>query len=181
MSEFHVIGPGLATKYMFAAVDTNSMGEASFAWSFRELAGFRGTARLRVVKGTAAGDLLDNSTNLLVASDRLIETLRESGVKSFRTYDVDLTGRAGEKIPGYKGVGILGSGGPNDPSLMRGLHPGTRIKKIDGLKPSAWDGSDFFSLDDIPRIALITNRLKEILDKKKVKNCRFRPAEEFKI
>lgn len=181
MSEFYTIGPGLATKYMFASVDTKSMGEASFGWSYRELAGFHGTAKLTVVKGTVAGDLLDNSTNLLVVSGRLVGLLRERGVKSFRTYDIDLSGRSGEKIHGYKGVGILGRGGPNDPSLMKGFHPGTRIKRIDGLKPSAWDGSDLFTLDDIPRIGLVTNRLKEIMEENKLSNCRLRPSEQFRI
>lgn len=181
MSEFYILRPGLATRYIFASVDTKSMGEASYAWSFRQLADFQGTARLTVSKGTVAGDLMDNSTNLLVVSGRVVELLREVGVESFTTYDVDLAGKSGEKIPGYKGMGILGEGGPNDPSLTKGFHPGTRIKRIKGLKPTAWDGSDLFTLDDVPRIALVTRRLKEVMETRKLSNCWFRPSEQFRI
>mgnify|MGYP001765823577 CR=1 FL=1 len=178
---FYTLTPGWGPKYYFATVDTDLMGEASVRWSHRELARFDGCAILTVVSGTTPGDFIRNGALLMVVSDRVVAILRENGVKSFTTYKVEVM-RGGKKIASYNGLAVLGRGGPNNPTAYRdGPMPGTSIQRIRGLSPTKWEGSDLFVLDDLYRVVLATERLKDIFKKEKVTNCLFEPAEEFEV
>ena len=178
---FYTLTPGWGTKYYFASVDTDSMGDASVDWSYRDLANFKGIAVLEIISGKAPGDFLRNDTLLMVVSDRVVAILREYGIKSFATYKVEVM-RGGKKIAGYNGLAVLGRGGPNNPTAYKdGPMPGTSIQRIRGLSPTKWEGSDLFMLDDLYRVVLATERLKDIFKKEKVTNCLFEPAEEFAV
>jgi hypothetical protein len=179
-SGFYVLTPGWATKYFFASVDADLMGDASVDWSYRELADFKGTAILDIKSGTTPGDFIRNDTLLMVVSARLIEELKKHGIGNYSTFKVKVV-RNGDEVPEYVGLAVLGKGGPNDPSLVSYPNPGSKQRRIDGLRPTKWDGSDLFTLDDAYRVVLVTDRVRRIFRREKVTNCLFEPAEEFKI
>ena len=182
-TSFYTLTPGWATKYCFAKVDTSSMGDASVEWSYRRLADFKGTAFLEVESGTTCGDFLRNDALLMVVTSRLITILKSHGIRAFSTYRVRVT-RDGVDIPGYFGLAVLGKGGPNDPSLVtycEDARSKSKSRKIDGLRPTKWDGSDLFTLDDMYRVVLATEKVRRVFKQERVTNCLFEPAEEFKI
>jgi hypothetical protein len=157
------------------------MAEASTDWSYRELANFKGRANLEVTSGTTPGDILRNDTLLLVVTDRLLEVLRSNKIEAFSTYRVKVTLK-GKEISGYNGLAILGKGGPNDSkAYVDGPMPGTNIRRIRGLYPTKWDGSDLLMLDDLFRVVLVTERLKRLLENARVTNCLFERAEDFAV
>ncbi len=178
----YTLTPGWATKYYFASVDADSMGDASVSWSYRELANFEGCAILEITSGTTPGDFIRNDTLLLVASDKLIETLQAHRIRSFSTYRVKVM-HEGRPVPGYHGLAILGEGGPNDPSLVEHYvtRRGTKSRRIYGLCPTDWDGSEVFTLDDMPRVALATERVRQLFKKERITNSLFEPAGQFKV
>ncbi len=181
--DFFTLTPGWGTKYYFASVDTGSVGDASTDWSYRKLANFKGVAVLNVVSGTSPGDFIRNDTLLMVVSKRLLDILRAYNVSEFATFRVRIVHK-GKETTGYSGLAVLGKGGRNDPSMVTYLDDPkstSKSRRIDGLCPTAWDGSDLFTLDDMYRVVLATDRVRQIFRKEKVTNCLFEPAEEFKI
>lgn len=181
--KFYVLTPGWATKYYFLDVDLTSMGDAAADWSFRQLANFHGPAVMRVTKGTVAGDFLRTNCVLLVASDRVIEILRRNGIEGYSTYEV-LILHGDEELPGYRGLAITGRGGKNDPSMVSYADRSgarSRFRKINGLRPTSWDGTDLFTLDDLYRVALTTEKVKDLFKMGRVTNCLFEPADAFRL
>lgn len=177
---FYVLTPGWATKYYFASVKLDSMGSASADWSYRDLADFRGTAILEIKSGTTPGDFIRNDTLLMVVSARLIEGLKKNGIRSYSTFEVKIVRKGGE-VPGYVGLAVLGEGGSNDPSLVSYPDPVSKQRRIDGLRPTRWDGSDLFTLDDMYRVLLATERVKKIFKREGITNCLFEHAGEFRV
>lgn len=179
---FYTLTPGWATKYFFANVDTFAMGEASVRMSYRELASFRGTAELSVSSGSTPGDFIRNDVLLLVVSDKVIRVLSDNQIKRWATFSVKVR-RGDQEIPGYHGLAILGRGGVNDSSLVEHITTvtGSPSRRISGLRPTEWDGSDLFTLDDMNRVALATNRVTRVFKSNRVTNCLFEPAEGFKV
>jgi len=177
---FYKVSPAYATKYIWAYAD-ESTGHEIGRLGLRELEGFKGTARFVAREGKVAADFIWNDLLLLIVSERVLRLFRDHKIKGYSLYRVAVT-RDSEIISGYHGIAITGRGGPNDPKASAGgLMPGTKIKKVKGLFPTKWDGCDLFTLDDFPRAAPATERVKEIFEKNKVTNCKFRPAEEFQI
>jgi len=178
---FLIMSSGIATKYFFLDSDSASMGPAAADWSYRQLAEFKGIAEFNIIKGTTPADFLENGLVLLIASNRVIKILHENQLSGFSTYRVRIR-RNNSDVPGYHGLAIIGRGGPNDKSLEESrIDPrsGKSYRKINGLRPTAWDGSDLFTLDDAYRVALTTERVRTIFRKEKVTNCIFEPAKEF--
>jgi hypothetical protein len=180
-SRFLTMSSGIATKYFFLDSDLASMGPAAADWSYRQLAEFKGIAEFDVIKGTTPADFLENGLVLLIVSDRVIKIMHENHLSGFSTYRVRIR-RNRSEIPGYHGLAIIGRGGPNDKSLEESrIDPrsGKSYRKINGLRPTTWDGSDFFTLDDLYRVTLVTERVKSIFQKEKISNCLLEPAENF--
>lgn len=165
-------------KYYWASPDSRSLGDRHL---HRQLVGFEGRALFTVRKGRIAGDFIGNDFVLLVVSDRVLTLLKGADISGYTTFQVDII-HEGSRIDGYTGLGISGRGGKNDDrAYAGGMIPGTRIRKVRGLFPTQWDGSDLFTLDDIPGAVLATERVKKVLQTAKVTNCMFIPAEEFSI
>lgn len=177
---YYHIGPTYATRYFWGRVDLDSLGVA-VDWRHRQMAHFSGCIVLKVAKGTVASDFVWNGLLLPVVSDRVVQNLQTSSISGWKTYRVRIL-RKSEEIPGYHGLGITGRGGPNHPKAYAGgLISGTTIRKVEGLFPTEWDGSDLFTLDDIPGAILATEKVRRLFKREKVTNCEFRPAEEFSI
>jgi len=181
VQRFYYFRPGDATIYFFLNLDHRSWEEA-MKMSLRELADFKGEGILKVEKGTKPADFLRTSyANDLIVSDRVIEILYRYQVRSFSTYKVKIF-HGDMELKGYYGLAITGRGGPNDKNNIEhyigSLHK-NRMTRIKGIRPTAWDGSDLFTCDDLWRVALATERVKAIFEKEKVTNCQFRPAENF--
>jgi len=174
--------PGAATKYYFLDLDLSSMGEAASEWSYRQLASFKGRAVFKVEKGTTPADILDTNCLLIVVSNRVIDVLRENALAGYATYDVAVI-KGRKEIKGYCGLAIVGRGGTNDPSLVTDYRTpsGVTLHRIAGIRPTAWDGSSLFTLDDLYRIALVTEEVVSTFKRERITNCRFEPAENLKI
>ncbi len=168
-----------ATRYVWCRVLWDSLqGRGRFP---RQLVDFDGTVLLIVNTGTVAPDIIGNDVLLNIASERVIEIMESNRLTGWTTYRVRITCK-GKELTGYRGLGISGRGGPNDAKAYRGgLVPGTTLQTVSGLYPTGWDGSDLFTLDDIPGAVLVTERVRRIFIKEKVTNCKFRPAEDFKV
>ena len=182
MSKFYVLNPGAATRYYFLDLDLASMEEAASDWSYRQLASFKGTAHFGVEKGTTPADFLDTNCALIVVSDRVIDLLQKHNLNGYATYDVRVM-KGGNEIEGYRGLAIVGRGGPNEPSLVTHYKTssGASSRRISGIRPTAWDGSSLFTVDDLYRIVLVTEDVKSMFEREKITNCIFQPAEDFSI
>lgn len=179
-SRFYSLGPTWATKYYWAYADKDAPRELA-ALGFRELGHFRGRAVLDVREGTVAADFIWNDLLLPVVSKRVIEILLRNEIEFFSTFEVTVR-RGSKAIPGYLGLAILGRGGPNDSKAYQdGPLPGSQVQRVKGLFPTAWDGSDLFTLEDAKRLILATERVRVLFKHEKVTNCRFTPAEEFSV
>ena len=175
---FFELNPTNATKYYWAQVDSGGIG--SRKWP-RDFVGFTGCMSLTVDTGTFAADFVWSGHLLPLVSDRVLAILDSNSLAGFSTYRARLTNK-GVEIPGYCGLAISGRGGPNHPKAYAGGHiKGTTIRKVEGLYPTQWDGSDLFTLDDVPGAILATEKVRCLFKKEKVTNCRFTPAEEFSI
>lgn len=177
---FYTLSPSYATRYHWAYADDQT-GDEIGRMGLRELADFRGTARFEAREGTIAADFMWNDLLLPIVSTRVVELLRRHEVNGYKLFNV-IVSKKDEAINGYHGMAVTGRGGPNDSKAYEGgFMPGTKIRRVKGLCPTEWDGSDLFTLDDFPRAPLATDKVKDIFTKNKVTNCKLEPAEEFQI
>ncbi len=149
--------------------------------------GFTGTIRLNIVKGGVPCDFLGtNSAHVYVASERVLNLLREHGLSGYCTYDVQVSGSKIE-LPRYYGLTAVGRGvhillKESGAELSSERRPdGTRrimgVKRL-VLDENQWDGSDFFYPEELPGMILVTERVKDLFKKEKVRNCKLTPIEE---
>ncbi len=176
---FYILDPPNSNKYYWVSPDSVSLHGR---WFPRSLVDFKGVVEFSVQRGGGkAGDLIWGGASILLASSRVMDLLSANGMTGFSTYQARIV-RGNTVVEGYSGLAVSGRGGPNDPKAYAGgFIPGTTIRRIDGLHPTQWDGSDFFTLDDIPGAVLVTERVKKLLVKEKVTNCNFRPSHDFSV
>lgn len=175
---FFELGPTWATRYFWARVEDR--GAPGLRWP-RDFVDFTGRMELNIQTGTTAADFIWNGFMLPSVSSRVVKILEESSITGFTTYRVRIEHR-GTEISGYHGLAIKGRGGLNHPSAYAaGFVKGTSIQKVDGLRPTEWDGSDLFTLDDVPGAILATERVRALFKKEKVTNCGLSPALEHSV
>ncbi len=167
-----------ATRYYWGQVEGWSV--AGREWP-RDFVDFEGCMSIAIQTGTTAADFIWNGFLLPSVSSRVIEILKEASITGFTTFRVRIKNK-GTEIPGYHGLAIKGRGGPNRQiAPAAGDTNGTVSQKRLGLRPTKWDGSDLFTLDDVPGAILATERVQALFKKEKVTNCKFRPALEFRL
>ena len=177
-SVFFELGPTYATRYYWAQVEDRGSPNR---WWPRDFVDFDGCMEIYIQSGTTAADFIWNGHLLPSVSSRVVEILKDSSIIGFTTYRVRIEHR-GIEISGYHGLAIKGKGGLNRPSApAAGDTMGTVTQKKLGLQPTEWDGSDLFTLDDVPGAILATERVRALFKKEKVTNCEFRPALEFRL
>ena len=123
---------------------------------------------------------------LYLLADRVFEIFRENHFTGWASYPVVIYGKKGELITGYQGLAISGKCDPLDNSrsqriLKDPLTPkGKPYYALLGLyfDLNTWDGSDFF----VPRSTgyiFVTERVKEAIEKAKMKNFEFKRLTEI--
>lgn len=137
--------------------------------------------RLAWHSGSRRGDWVDATFAALnLVSDAMIELFEENGFSGWSTYPVEITGRDGEPIEGYRGLAITGRCGPIDnsrstevtkmPISAQGRPYRARIGLF--FDESTWDGSDLFMPDE-SAATVVTEPVKEAIDRAKLKNLSF--------
>jgi hypothetical protein len=116
----------------------------------------------------------------LLVSDAVVAVLNREGFVGWSTYEVDLYGKTGERIPGYRGFSVSGRCGPSDKDMSRAQkqlgREGVAVQLGLLFDPGTWGGSDIF-LSAMPRSWLIhvTEDVKKALRSAKFKNVDFEP------
>jgi hypothetical protein len=136
---------------------------------------------MKAVLGGQESDILWTTyVPLFVASDRVIALLEGAKITGWGTYPVRLKDRKGRPLQGYVGMTITGREVRRDDSIGVDLEKVTalgirRVKRGFFFPLETWDGSDMFR--DRGYI-LVTERVKELLVRNKVKNIELVPLAE---
>lgn len=154
---------------------------------FRDgMRGFKGVIPMTITKGGRPCDFLGNSAALHVASERVIRLFEEHDITGYDTYDVEVSGGKVE-LPRYYGLIATGRGGHILPKESGAKFSGERdpaARTIMALKcivfdENQWDGSDIFYLDeDRGGGIIVTEKVRDLFKKEKVRNCELTPLEE---
>lgn len=150
---------------------------------------FRGTwrptepLRLRAYMGGHPSDFLWTGFPPIVCiSQRVVDLLVAHQVTGWSTYQVEVYGRKGERLPGYHGFSITG------PECERDKH---RSPIVDALSPAGvpirvskglyfderqWDGSDCFLVNGFK---VVTEKVYRLCKRAKVTNVMFTRLTEF--
>lgn len=118
---------------------------------------------------------------LFLVSDRVRVLLENEGITGWRTYPVEVTDRGGVLIPGYHGFAVTGRCGPFDPSRSQMIIKPAPVPRgraapyRRGLffDPSTWDGSDVFCSENGWLFVVVTQRVRDLFQRQKVRNVRF--------
>ncbi len=181
-NKFYELGPTYGKKWFWGQVNLHP-GNEFFKIG---LVGFKGVVEVEIDAGTTAGDFLWNSHGLIIISQKVINIWNQ--FEKFETYRVVIENK---KTPfDYQGVVFLGRGGPFDPVESKAVYSKSlndegkpAIIKQDGMyfDDSQWDGSDLFTINDFPHIAIVTERVVKIMKKVKLTNCKYTPIEEVRF
>jgi hypothetical protein len=181
---FYRMNTGVASQcYWAQEVDLSGVPSVIYRDGMR---GFQGIVPMQITKGVRPCDFLGNSASLHVALERVIVLLKEHGMTGFETYDVEVSGGKVE-LPKYYGLVAVGRGGhilPKESGVQYGSRKPDGRRVIMGMKrlvfdENQWDGSDFFYLDEFPagRI-IVTEKVRSLFKKEKVRNCELIPVED---
>jgi len=134
--------------------------------------------QLLAFKGGRLMDVLwTDFTLLVVISQRLVELLRGNSITGWSTFPVEVSGRKGERLPGYYGFAIVGRAGPIDttrgelvikPPVVPGGAP-RQVRRGLYFDETRWDGSDVFVLGQGGFI-VVRAKVKHVLDRAQVRN-----------
>ncbi len=180
MGKYYSIGPSYEERWFWGRVitplDCAELGRTG-------MRGFQNIVRIDIVEGKESGDFLWNGFVLLVCSPKVLSIWEK--YRAFETYRISVLGLGDIR---YTGVVFTGRGGPFDPVRSKAVfseesdESGRRVVlKQDGLyfDESYWDRSDLFTIDDFPRLPILTARVVEEMKKTGVTNCRYTPLEDY--
>jgi len=144
--------------------------------------------RIRVVKGSRAGDFLWNGMLLVVASEKVLRIFQENGFTGYATFPVEVYAK-GQRLGGYSGIAVTGRVGPLDQQKSRAR----RLRRANGsmgafgameglfFDPTRWDGSDIFCVEELPGLMLMVERVWKALEDADVSAYRALPLGEFRF
>ncbi len=113
---------------------------------------------------------------LVLLSGRVKDLLEEHGISGWKSYPVCLYDKFGKPVEGYSALGVTGRCGPADPAKalkrLRVYPSGFIGYEYYGnyFDPESWDGSDIFVADGEGPGICVTERVKKLLKKKKIKH-----------
>ena len=127
-----------------------------------------------------------------LVSQRVVDLLEEHSLTGWRTFKVSVTDRQKKPISGIHGLQVHGRCGPIDTSKSPrfvgfGVNGVTKFLKYRGwlFDVESWDGSDIFVPESedgsICGQYFVTQRLKDIFEKAKVSNVKFRRITEIEV
>lgn len=183
--KFYEMRPGHTSRCYWAEV-VSDLSDVPDEIYWHGMRGFKGTISLNITKGGTACDFLGtNSAHVYIASERVLTLLKEHGLTGYGTYSVEVSGGKGE-LPLYYGLTAVGRGVrilPKESGVEWSSRRPDGTRRVMGMKrlifdENQWDGSDFFYPEELPGMILVTEKVKDIFKKEKVKNCEFTPIEE---
>lgn len=122
-----------------------------------------------------------------LVSTRVVETLRDGKVTGWSLYPVRIVDKGSNEIEGFHGLAVVGRCGPLDSSRGEYLLkpppvPQGRafwVRKGLFFDPESWDGRDVFSPANGGGIVFVVERVKQLLEKAKVRNVKFTRLSEY--
>lgn len=122
--------------------------------------------------GGRPGDMMFSCSN--VVSDRLLDVLKGCSATGYQPFPVTVS--AGETNLAYWGLKLLGRGGPFDARRSEATY-GPDGEALFGysciyMDEDRWDGSDVFAIPGLGIGMFVTERVKEALEKAKLRNVR---------
>lgn len=123
---------------------------------------------------------------LLCVSERVPAILREHDVKGWGTYDVTITDRNNQPVPGYCGFAVHSFAGNLDFSSSQIVTVPPRIPTGKAIEHyigftfdlTRWDGSDIFYVDGF---MIVTDKVKTIFKRNHVTNVRLIPIFDVEL
>ncbi len=133
--------------------------------------------RIEWEEGRAKPDDVEwnSGLGLVVFSNRVKNLLEEHGITGWKAYPIDLYDKSGGLVEGYSGLGVTGRCGAGEPTkVVKRLttYPGGVFPKYFGyyFDPETWDGSDIFIPDNGSTITMVTERVRNLLKKNKIRH-----------
>jgi hypothetical protein len=120
-----------------------------------------------------------------LVSRRVLDLLRASGIDGWSTFPVQVHGRDGQTIDGFKGLAVTGRCGKFDPAMsmpfLRRM-PGGVFPHFRGrfFKPESWDGSNIFSPEATSHL-FVTRAVHDLLRHGRARNVRYQPITEMEF
>lgn len=119
----------------------------------------------------------------LFINERVEALLQEHGFTGWGTYPVELRGKSGEPIPGYRGLSIHGRCGKirhRRSSTVTVQYPARKARRRKGLffDPDSWDGSDIFLPSSGELFKFVVGDVKRAFEKAKIRNVYFEATTE---
>ncbi len=119
-------------------------------------------------------------------SDRTYRLLREEAFTGWETYPVEIYGKRGESIDGYRGLRVTGRCGKLDNSRSQRVWRPPKVPEADPYQawmgrffdPESWDGSDFFLPPGTAHV-FVVERVKISFEREKLTNFAFHRLTEI--
>ncbi len=148
-------------------------------------------------KGKKEADFYMTSPHFII-NERMYNILKEANITGFDIKDINVVGcydNRGNRIKfntnGLKEMIVKGKGGflrNIDSSLIEKCENCGKIQRttqynVNGLSVSfeEWDRSDIFHFENLRGLPIVTEKVKNILEKAKIKNIKFQNIKEFKF
>lgn len=137
-------------------------------------------------KGSQLRDVLDTGfVSLFLISNKLKLFLETNNIKGYDTFQIDIRAKDNSHIADYWGLSITGKCGAvdfgkSDITEKQLVYGAPKLRNYMGLHIGLekWDGSDIFTPDKHLGI-IVTNELREKLEKGKFTNIRFNNLAEI--
>lgn len=136
------------------------------------------------------GDIVwTHANNPLIVHERVIDILQANQVTGWTTYPAEVRSKNGQEYPGFFGLAITGRCARvnlSKSTVVLGEYPGGWVPHFLGhfFDPETWDGSEIFmeapdSMGMTSTHLFITNRVRQVLTKAKIRNLRFERLTEI--
>jgi len=125
----------------------------------------------------------------LLVTDNVLQIFQDAKLTGFKTRQVTVSKvkRKGNKpVPKLWEIVVTGNGGEADPACGVALRYKCDYCKYrvyspyqdNGIivDPNNWNGTDFFTVNAYPKYILVTEKVKEVVEKNKLKGCVFIPS-----
>lgn len=118
-----------------------------------------------------------------LVTESFARQLEDEGLSGWDTYAVEVSGKDGSTIPGYRGFVITGRCGPVDDRRsiqVPKVYPAGTFPVWKGVffHEESWDGSDFFMPEGSSGWMFAVERVVDAFRRAKIRNVEFTPLAE---